>query len=71
MSTTKTTEPRKKAPYIRHSREYKEEALKLAATIGMSKAAKQLGLHESQLYQWRKEQTHAKTVSEREANLAT
>ena len=60
----------KKATYIRHSQEYKVEALKLAADLGIAKAAKQLGLHESQLYAWRKDSEHAKTVSDREAALS-
>ena len=68
MSTTKTSE--KKAAYIRHSQEYKDEALKLAAALGVTKAAKQLNLHPSQLYAWRKEREHAKTVSDRESALA-
>jgi transposase len=68
MTTTKASG--KKATYIRHSREYKGEALKLAADLGIAKAAKQLGLHESQLYAWRKDSEHAKTVSDREAALA-
>jgi transposase len=59
-----------KASYIRHSVEYKQESLKLAALIGVAKAAKQLGLHESQLYVWRKQSEHAQTVSERESSLA-
>lgn len=68
MTTTKASG--KKATYARHSQEYKAEALKLASEIGVTKAAKQLGLHESQLYHWRKDREHAKTVSEREAALA-
>ena len=60
-----------KAGHFRHSDEYKQESLKLAAQIGVAKAAKQLGLHESQLYTWRKLAEYAKTVSEREASLAT
>ena len=68
MTTTKASG--KKATYIRHRQEYKVEALKLAADLGIGKAAKQLGLHESQLYAWRKASEHAKTVSEREAALA-
>ena len=48
----------------------KREALKLAADLGIAKAVKQLGLHESQLYAWRKDSEHAQTVSEREAVLA-
>jgi transposase len=66
--STKT--PVGKANYIRHSDEYKQESLKWAAQIGVAQAAEQLGLHESQLYAWRKQAEHAKTVSEREANLA-
>jgi transposase len=67
--STKTTG--NKASYTRHSAEYKRESLKLDAQIGAAKAAKQLGLHESQLYAWRKQSEHAQTVSEREASLAT
>lgn len=68
MTTTKASG--KKATYIRHSQEYKGEALKLAADLGIAKAAEQLGLHESQLYAWRKDSEHARTVSDRETALA-
>lgn len=34
----------------RHSAEFKVEALGLAEHVGVASAAKQLGLHESQLY---------------------
>ena len=37
----------------RHSQQYKTEALALAERVGVSSAAKQLGLNESQLYSWR------------------
>ena len=37
----------------RYSPQFKNEALTLAGRIGVSSAAKQLGLHESQLYSWR------------------
>ena len=37
----------------RYSAEFKAEALALAERIGVGNAAKQLGLHESQLYSWR------------------
>jgi transposase len=60
-----------KASHTRHSAEYKQESIKLAAQVGVAKAAKQLGLHESQLYAWRKQFEHAQGVSEREVNLAT
>ena len=62
-----TKQPGKKARYTRHSNEFKQEALKLAANQGVGFADAQLGLHESQLYQWRKQAEHHKTVSAREA----
>jgi transposase len=37
----------------RHSQQYKTEALALAERVGVSVAAKQLGLNESLLYSWR------------------
>lgn len=52
-----------------HSDEFKAEALGLAEQIGVPKAAKELGIHASQLYQWRKNSKHAKTVTERESAL--
>ncbi len=36
-----------------YSEEYRSEALALAAKVGVSAAAKQLGLHTSQIYGWR------------------
>lgn len=62
---------KKKASYTRHSDEFKSDALKLAEQTTVASAAKQLGLHESQLYSWRKRAEHQKTVSERESSLAT
>ena len=44
---------------------------KTGSSIGVAKAAKQLGLHESQLYAWRKQSEYTQSVSQREANLAT
>lgn len=43
----------KKQGRNRYSDEYKTEALKLAEKTSVAAAAKQLGLHESQLYSWR------------------
>jgi len=37
----------------RHSQQYKTEVLALAERVGVSVAAKQLGLNESLLYSWR------------------
>ena len=50
--------------------EFKSEALELSKLKGVRAAAKELGIYESQLYNWR---TSAKTkanTSEREAELA-
>ena len=44
---TKRTTRRKLSP------EFRAEALALAEKIGIPKAAKELGLHDSQLYGWR------------------
>ena len=48
-----TKRPKSKPARIRHSEEFKAEALKLAETVGIASAAKQLGLHTSQVYGWR------------------
>ena len=48
--TTKTTSSKTRQ---RHSQQYKTESLALAEKVGVPTAAKQLGLHESQLYSWR------------------
>ena len=48
--TTKTTSSKTRH---RHSQQYKTESLALAEKVGVATAAKQLGLHESQLYSWR------------------
>ena len=37
----------------RYSQQYKAESLVLAEKVGVAAAARQLGLHESQLYNWR------------------
>ena len=44
---------KQKATRRQHAPEFRVEALALAEKIGVSKAAKELGLHESQLYGWR------------------
>jgi len=54
----------------KHTAEYKQNALKLAEKIGFSKAAKELDLHSSQLYQWRTSIEKKATTSERESKLA-
>ncbi len=54
----------------RYSPEFKTEALSLAEQVGVGEAAKQLGLHESQLYTWRKKALYEASRSETEKELA-
>ena len=49
---------------------YKTEALALADKIGVSAAAKELGVHESQLYNWRGKMKQGQSTSAREQQLA-
>jgi len=62
MSTKKTRKV--------HTAEFKAEALKLADKIGVSAAARELKLYESQLYNWRSAAQKKSSTSEREAALA-
>ena len=48
-----TTKPTSSKIWQRHAQQYKPESLALAEKVGGPAAAKQLGLHESQLYSWR------------------
>ncbi len=54
-----------------YSTEFKEEALKLAAKVGMAQAARGLNIYESQLYAWRSAAQKKASTSERESSLAT
>jgi len=49
MARTTST---KKQARIQHTDEFKAEALSLAETEGVRAAARQLNLHESQIYDW-------------------
>ena len=60
-----TNKPRRK-----HDPEFKAEALKLAEKVGVAAAARQLSLHESQIYGWRKAVKSDTTTSQREKDLA-
>ncbi|MCK4503141.1 MAG: transposase, partial [Desulfuromonadales bacterium] len=60
-----------KQPRKRYSPEYKVEALSLAEKVGVAEAAKQLGLHETQLYNWRGKARLRQTQSDTEQQLAT
>lgn len=60
----------KKKSRKQYTDEFKSEALKLAAQTTVASTAKQLGLHESQLYSWRAAQAKKSATSERENALA-
>ncbi|MVF14962.1 transposase, partial [Ketobacter sp. MCCC 1A13808] len=66
--TTKTTS--KKTSRRKYSPEFRREALALAEKIGVAEAAKQLGLHDSQLYSWRSKARSERDQSEVEQSLA-
>ncbi|MEZ8863327.1 IS3 family transposase [Vibrio artabrorum] len=55
---------------IIHSPEFKAETLKLADKVGVAAAARQLSLHESQIYGWRKATKKNSNISQREQELA-
>lgn len=55
---------------IIHSSEFKAETLKLAEKVGVAAAARQLSLHESQIYGWRKAVNKNFSTTEREKELA-
>ena len=61
---------RKQASRRRYSPEFKTDALGLAEQVGVAGAAEQLGLHESQLYAWRKKARYESSRSETEKELA-
>ncbi|EJH5922876.1 IS3-like element IS3 family transposase [Escherichia coli] len=67
---TKTVSTSKK-PRKQHSPEFRSEALKLAERIGVTAAARELNLYESQLYNWRSKQQNQQTSSERELEMST
>lgn len=54
----------------RYTAEYRREALLLADKVGVTEAAKQLGLHESQLYNWRSKERLERSQSDVEKQQA-
>ena len=54
-----------------YSEEYKREGLALAGRVGVTAAARQLGVHESQLYGWRAKARREQDQSEVQRQLAT
>ncbi len=66
MTTRKKT---KKPARMVRSEEYKKDAVKLADTVGVTQAAKQLGVHSTQIYNWRNKLRVKETRSEAETRL--
>lgn len=66
-----TKKSRNSKPRIPRSDEFKAEALKLADSIGVSAAAKELDLNPNQIYTWRSKLNNKQLSSERENELAT
>ena len=60
----------KKTTRRKHSPEFRAEALALAEKIGIPAAAKELGLHDSQLYGWRSKARAKRDQSDLEQSLA-
>jgi transposase len=54
----------------KHSPEFRAEALALAEKIGIPTAARELGLHDSQLYGWRSKANAKRDQSKLEQSLA-
>lgn len=61
----------KKKQRNQYTDEYRSEALRLADRIGANAAARQLGLHCSQIYGWRGKQRRLESQSELERRLLT
>ena len=61
----------KKTSRNQYTPEFRQQALALAERIGVAKAARELGLHDSQLYVWRSKQRQQGSTSEREQQQAT
>jgi transposase len=59
-----------KKPRTTHTTEFKQEAVQLAVKIGVAAAARDLGVYESQIYDWRNKFQQKKSSSQREAELA-
>ena len=67
MATTSNRMSKRKN--ARYSAEYRAEALSLAERVGVAAAASEIGLHATQIYQWRAKAAHEQSVSDRERQL--
>jgi transposase len=61
---------KKKTSRKQYSPEFRQEALALAEQVGIPQAAKELGLHDSQLYGWRAKAKAKQDQSELEQSQA-
>ncbi len=53
-----------------HTEEFKQEAVKLAARQGVAKAEKELGVYESQIYDWHTKQIRKANINQHESELS-
>jgi len=67
---TRLTQSKKKIR-VGHTQSFKDEALGLAQKAGVARAAVDLGLHDSQLYDWRHTATLRRSQSDVEQSQAT
>ena len=67
MGTAANDMPKRRK--ARYSAGYHAEALALAERIGVAAAASALGLHATQIYQWRAKAAHERSVIDRERQL--
>lgn len=67
---TRRIQAKKTTTRKQYSKEFKDEALALAERLGVPTAAKELGLHGSQLYGWRVKSRAERDQSETERNQA-
>lgn len=66
MTTRKKT---KKPERVTRSEEYKKDAVKLSETVGVTEAARQLGIHTTQIYNWRNKLRIKESRTEAEIRL--
>jgi len=68
---TRRTPVQTKKPRKQHTQSFKDEALGLADKVGVAQAAHDLGLHDSQLYDWRQKASRRRSQSEVEQSQAS
>lgn len=66
-----TRRTKEKKTRKQHPQSFKDEALGLAEKVGVAQAARDLGLHDSQLYDWRRKASRLRSQSAVEQSLVT